>query len=226
MYVIRKRFYKDRIISLLLQLPGRQNILIIGTYVPPSSSLNNKLIAKCHSTLTSWITEARSAGIHVLLGGDLNAEFDCYIKNISNLTTSSPIHPLFRYLHSHQFEDLCAFDSSTNSLPTFKSLSSGHLFRLDYLWTSPAFLAAHLWSHVLDFSDTFSTDHFLLIAFFDFLNIRDLRALSYLKQHSRYRTEFNVHATLPDQKILFASEVDLGLKKSVTPNGKGYLNRD
>ncbi|CAB4403333.1 unnamed protein product [Rhizophagus irregularis] len=66
----------DRLISLLLQLPGRQNLLVIGAYIPPSSGLNNKLIADCHSTLISWITSARVSGTHVMLGGDLNANFD------------------------------------------------------------------------------------------------------------------------------------------------------
>ncbi|EXX79315.1 hypothetical protein RirG_006800 [Rhizophagus irregularis DAOM 197198w] len=133
MYVIRKRFYKDRLISLFLQLSGRQEILIIGAYVPPSSRLNSKLISNCHSTLVSWITTACSAGIHILLDGDLNAEFNCYLKNISDPSISSPTHSLFRYLHSHQFEDLCAFDSSSSPLPTFRSLSSKHLSHLDYL---------------------------------------------------------------------------------------------
>ncbi|CAB5202687.1 unnamed protein product [Rhizophagus irregularis] len=141
MYVIRKQFYKDWLLSFFLQLPGRQDIFIIG---------NNKSISECHSTLVSCITAACSAGAHVLLGGDLNAEFDCYLKNLSNPTISSPTHPL--------------------------SSSSKHLSRLDYLWTSPAFPAAYLWSHVLDSSDTFSTNHFLLIAFFDFLTIQDLHA--------------------------------------------------
>ncbi|CAG8443437.1 21936_t:CDS:2 [Rhizophagus irregularis] len=142
--------------------------------------LNNRLISECHSTLVSWITAACSTGAHVLLGGDLNADFDSYLKNISDPTISSPINPF-----------------------------SNHLSRLDL----PAFPAAYLWSYVSDSSDTFSTDYFLLIGFFDFLNIRDLRALSYLKQRSHYRTEFNVHTALPEQKILFTAEVDSGLKK-------------
>lgn len=71
-----------------------------------------------------------------------------------------------------------------------------------------------------------STDHFLLIAFFDFLNIRDLHALSYLKQRSRYRTEYNIHVALPDHKIFFTSEVDLGLKKLVTFDDNGHLNKE
>ncbi|CAB4418889.1 unnamed protein product [Rhizophagus irregularis] len=54
--------------SLLLQLPGRQNLLIVGAYIPPASSgLNNKLIAECHSTLISWITSARATGNHIIL---------------------------------------------------------------------------------------------------------------------------------------------------------------
>ncbi|PKC56376.1 hypothetical protein RhiirA1_474087 [Rhizophagus irregularis] len=154
MYVIRKRFYKDQLISLFLQLPGRQNI-----------------------------TDARSADAHVLLGGNLNAEFDGYLKNISDPTILSPINPLFRYLHSHQFDDLYSLD-------------------------------------------TFSSDHFLLIGFFDFLNIRDLRAPSYLKQRSRFRTEYNVYVALPEQKILFTAEVDSGLKKPAYSKGDGYLNQE
>ncbi|CAB4437131.1 unnamed protein product [Rhizophagus irregularis] len=201
---------KDRLISLLLQLPGRQNLLIIGAYIPPASGLNNKLIAECHFTFVNWITSARATGVHIMLGGDLNANFDSFIKNISNDDIRSPLHSLFRFLHTHQFDDLCALDPSTSlPLPTFTSVSSGQLSRLDYLWTSPDFLATHLWSHVMDTLDTFNSDHMLLIGFFDFLSIRDMRAHSYLKQRSRYRTVYNFHTALPDQKALFTSEVDV-----------------
>ncbi|CAB4416195.1 unnamed protein product [Rhizophagus irregularis] len=101
MYVIKKRFFKDRLISLLLQLPGRQNVLVIGVYIPPSSGLNNKLIADCHLTLISWITSARASGTHVMLGGDLNANFDNFIKHISNDEIRTPSHTLFRFLFMH-----------------------------------------------------------------------------------------------------------------------------
>lgn len=90
----------------------------------------------------------------------------------------------------------------------------------------PAFSAAHLWSYVLDPSDTFSSDHFLLIAFFDFLNIHDLRTPSYLKQRLHYHTEYNIHAALPNHKILFTAEVDSGLKKFTPANGDGHLNNN
>ncbi|CAB4484921.1 unnamed protein product [Rhizophagus irregularis] len=50
-YVIRKWYYKDCLIFLLLQLPGQQDIFIIGAYVPPSNRLNSRLISKCHFTL-------------------------------------------------------------------------------------------------------------------------------------------------------------------------------
>ncbi|CAB4400842.1 unnamed protein product [Rhizophagus irregularis] len=196
------------------------------SYIPPFSGLNNRLISECHSTLISWITAACSTGAHVLLGGDLNAEFDSYLKNISDPTISSPINSLFRYLHSHHFDNLCAFDSSSSPLPIFQSSNSNYLSRLNYFWTSPAFPATYLWSYILDSSDTFSSDHFLLIGFFDFLNIRDLHTPSYLKQRSRFRTEFNVHAALPEQKILFAAEVDSGLKQFKFSNGDGHLNND
>ncbi|CAB4426174.1 unnamed protein product [Rhizophagus irregularis] len=226
MYVIKKRFFKDRLISLLLQLPGRQNLLIIGAYIPPSSGLNSKLIADCHSTLISWITSARVSGTHVMLGGDLNANFDDFIKHISNDEIRSPSHTLFRFLFTHQFDDLCALDLSTSlPMPTFTSASSGQLSRLDYLWTSPDFPASHLWSHVMDTLDTFSSDHMLLIGFFDFLAIRDMRAPSYLKQRSRYRTVYNCHAALPDQKALFTSEVDVGLKTAQATDTYINLNR-
>lgn len=143
-YVIKKWFYKDRLIFLLLQLPGRQDTLIIGAYIPPSNGSNNKLISECHFTLVSWITTVRSTGAHVLLGGDLNADFDLYLKHISDPTILSPSHSLFQYLHSHLFENLCAFDPSSSPLPTFKSSSSGHLSRLNYLWISSVFPATHL----------------------------------------------------------------------------------
>ncbi|PKY62741.1 hypothetical protein RhiirA4_432711, partial [Rhizophagus irregularis] len=226
MYVIKKRFFKDRLISLLLQLPGRQNLLIIGAYIPPSSGLNNKLIAECHSALVSWITSARAVGTHIILGGDLNANFDNFIKHISNDEIRTPSHTLFRFLFTHQFDDLCALDPSTSlPLPTFTSASSGQLSRLDYLWASPDFLATHLWSCVVDTLDNFNSDHMLLISFFDFLSIRDLRAPSYLKQRSRYRTVYNFHAALPDQKALFTSEVDASLKVTHTSNSSNNLNR-
>ncbi|PKY57317.1 hypothetical protein RhiirA4_478303 [Rhizophagus irregularis] len=102
------------------------NLLIIGAYVPPSSGLNNKLIAECHSTLISWITSARATGTHIILGGDLNASFDAFIKHISNDDIRSPSHLLFWFLHTHQFDDLCALDPSTSlPLPTFTSANSG-----------------------------------------------------------------------------------------------------
>ncbi|PKY59069.1 hypothetical protein RhiirA4_481521 [Rhizophagus irregularis] len=126
-YVIKKWFYKDRLISLFLHFPGCQDTLVIGAYIFSSNGSNSKLISECLSMLVAWIISARSTGIHVLLGGDLNAEFDLYLKHISNPTISSPSHPLFHYLHSHLFDDLCAFDSSSSPLPTFKSSSSGHL---------------------------------------------------------------------------------------------------
>ncbi|CAB4419463.1 unnamed protein product [Rhizophagus irregularis] len=226
MYVVKKRFYKDRLMSLLLQLPGRQNLLIIGAYIPPSSGLNNKLIADCHSTLIDWITSARAIGTHIILGGDLNANFDSFIKHISNDDIRSPSHSLFRFLFTHQFDDLCALDPSTSlPMPTFTSASSGQLSRLDYLWTSPDFPAAHLWSHVEDTLDNFNSDHMLLISFFDFLSIRDMRASSYLKQRSRYRTVYNFHAALPDQKVLFTSEVDASLKSAPASDMSDNLNR-
>ncbi|CAB4407307.1 unnamed protein product [Rhizophagus irregularis] len=199
-FTLQKRFYKDRLISLLLQLPGRQNLLIIGAYIPPSSGLNNKSIAECHSTLISWITSACVTGTHIILGGDLNANFDSFIKYISSDDIKSPSHSLFRFLHTHQFDDLCALDPSTSlPLPTFTSASSGQLSRLDYLWTSPDFLTAHLWSYVMDTLDTFNSDHMLLIGFFDFLSIRDM--------------------------FFFTSEVDAGLKSSDTTATSGNLNR-
>ncbi|CAB4409636.1 unnamed protein product [Rhizophagus irregularis] len=195
MYVIKKRFHKDRLISLLLQLPGRQNLLIIVAYIPPS-------------------------------GGDLNANFDKFVNHISNEEIRSPSHTLFRFLFTHQFDDLCALDSSTSlPLPTFVSASSGQLSRLDYLWTSPDFLATHLWSRVADTLDNFNSDHMLLISFFDFLTIKDMRTPSYLKQQARYRTVYNFHAALPDQKTLFTTEVDVGLKSTHTLDMNENLNR-
>ncbi|CAB4423689.1 unnamed protein product [Rhizophagus irregularis] len=188
--------------------------------------LNNKIIAECHSTLINWITSARASGTHVMLGGDLNANFDNFIKHISSDEIRTPSHTLFRFLFTHQFDDLCALDPSTSlPMPTFTSASSGQLSRLDYLWTSPDFPASHLWSHVMDTLDTFSSDHMLLIGFFDFLSIRDVHAPSYLKQRSRYRTVYSFYAAPPDQKVLFTSEVDAGLKSTHALDTCNNLNR-
>ncbi|PKY58254.1 hypothetical protein RhiirA4_429577 [Rhizophagus irregularis] len=163
---------------------------------------------------------------HIILGGDLNANFDKFVNHISNEEIRSPSHTLFRFLFTHQFDDLCALDSSTSlPLPTFVSASSGQLSRLDYLWTSPDFLATHLWSRVADTLDNFNSDHMLLISFFDFLTIKDMRTPSYLKQQARYRTVYNFHAALPDQKTLFTTEVDVGLKSTHTLDMNENLNR-
>ncbi|CAB4434827.1 unnamed protein product [Rhizophagus irregularis] len=238
-YVIKKRFYKDRLISILLQLPGRQDTLIIGAYIPPSNSSNSKLISDCHSTLISWITAARSAGTHVLIGGDLNAEFDLYLKRISNPTISSPYNPLFQYLHSHLFDDLCAFDPSRflylplnlqvldiypswiifRHLPLFLLLICGRMF-----WISQTHSCNHV--HFGHFNTSkLSRYH---IKYHDEVPISVFRgpALSYLKQRLRYRTEHDVHTALPDQKALFTSEVDIGLKKLASFHGNGNLNRN
>jgi hypothetical protein len=55
-----------------------------------------------------------------------------------------------------------------------------------------------------------------------------MRAPSYLKQRLRYRTVYNIHAVLPDQKALFTSEVDGGLKTSISLSMKNNnnLNRE
>ncbi|CAB4407459.1 unnamed protein product [Rhizophagus irregularis] len=184
----------------------RISILNVRFIVHSSKQLNLFSLLLSHQLHSLILTETNLrtpahkfvpfTGTHVLLGSDLNAEFDAFLKNISNPTISSPVHPLFQYLHSHQFDDLCAFDASSSPMSTFKSSSS----------------------------DTFSTNHFLLIAFFDFLNIRDLHALSYLKQHLRCRTEYNFHAALPKQKILFTFKVDQDLKKIRNSHGIGHLN--
>jgi hypothetical protein len=79
----------------------------------------------------------------------------------------------------------------------------------------------------MDTLDTFNSDHFLLIGFFDFLSFKDMRAPSYLKQRSQYRTVYNIHAALPDQKALFTSEVDAGLRSPiVSTNNNNNLNRE
>ncbi|GBC48169.2 hypothetical protein GLOIN_2v1783829 [Rhizophagus irregularis DAOM 181602=DAOM 197198] len=79
MYIVKKKFFSDRLIGLTLQLPGKCNVLLIGGYIPPISSLNQSTIADCHSTLISWIRSAQSSNHNVLLGGYLNADFDSFL---------------------------------------------------------------------------------------------------------------------------------------------------
>ncbi|CAB4426971.1 unnamed protein product [Rhizophagus irregularis] len=206
MYVVKKKFFSDRLIGLTLQLPGKRNVLIIGGYVPPVSSSNRSIIADCYSTLISWIRSARSSDHSVLLGGDLNADLETFLKQLTAAHPgSSPLNPLFKFLHEQNFDDLCELDSSSLlPSPTFRSSSSGSLSRLDYIWISPFFPIPHLWSSVLDLTDVISTDHFLIIAHFDFLELKDHHAPSYMKQRQRCRTSYNFHSASPAQKESFA----------------------
>ncbi|PKY45570.1 hypothetical protein RhiirA4_460190, partial [Rhizophagus irregularis] len=195
--------------GLTLQLPGKRNILLIGGYVPPVSSSNRSVIAECYSTLISWIRSARSSNHSVLLGGDLNADFESFLKQLTTAHPgSSPLNPLFKFLHKQQFDDLCELDnSSLEPSPTFRSSSSGSLSRLDYIWISPFFPIPYLWFSVLDLTDVISTDHFLITTHFDFLELRDHHAPSYLKQRQRCRTSYDFHSASLVQKESFASAV-------------------
>ncbi|PKY62095.1 hypothetical protein RhiirA4_432288, partial [Rhizophagus irregularis] len=84
---------------------------------------------------------------------------------------------------------------------------SGSLSRLDYIWISPFFPIPHLWSSVSDLTDVISTDHFLIVAHFDFLELKDHHAPSYLKQRQRCRTSYDFHSASSVQKESFASTV-------------------
>ncbi|CAB4431670.1 unnamed protein product [Rhizophagus irregularis] len=155
MYVVKKKFYSDRLIGLTLQLPGKRNILIIGGYVPPVSSSNRSVIADCYFTLISWICSARSLDHSVLLGGDLNADFESFLKQLTAAHPGSlPLNPLFKFLHEQQFDDLCELDTH-----------------------------------------------------FDFLELRDHHAPSYLKQRQQCRTSYDFHSASFAQKESFASAV-------------------
>ncbi|CAB5387908.1 unnamed protein product [Rhizophagus irregularis] len=104
-----------------MQLPGKRNILLIGGYIPPANSSNHTIIADCHSTVILWICSARLSNHYVLLGGDLNADYDHFMTQISaNHPGSSPMNPLFKMFHEQQFDDLCEIDrDSLYLLPTF-----------------------------------------------------------------------------------------------------------
>ncbi|CAB4437700.1 unnamed protein product [Rhizophagus irregularis] len=134
------------------------------------------------------------------------------------------IHYLDFYLHINLM--ICALWHPSTSLPMpFTSASSGQLSRLDYLWTSPISCFT-LWSPCDGhFRYFLALIIMLLIGFFDFLAIEIMRAPSYLKQRSRYRTVYNCHAALPDQKVLFTSEVDVGLKTAQATDTYINLNR-
>ncbi|PKY49780.1 DNase I-like protein [Rhizophagus irregularis] len=204
MYVVKKKFYSDRLIGLTLQLPGKRNILLIGGYIPPVSSSNHSIIADCYSTLISWIRLAHSSDHSVLLGGDLNADLESFLKQLTATHPgSSPLNPLFKFLHEQRFDDLCELDNlSLVPSPTFRSSSSGSLSRLDYIWISLFFPIPHLWSSVSDLTDVISTDHFLIIAHFDFLELRDHHA-----PRQRCRTNYDFHSATPAQKESFTSAV-------------------
>ncbi|CAB4406050.1 unnamed protein product [Rhizophagus irregularis] len=226
-YVVKKKFYTDRLIGLTLQLPGKRDVLLIGGYIPPISSSNRSVIANCHSTLISWIRSARSSNHSVLLGGDLNADYDHFLAQISAADPgSSSLNPLFKSLHEQQFEDLCEIDCTTLSpSATFRSTSSGSLSRLDYIWTSPSFPIPHLWTSVTDLSDNFPTDHFLVTAHFDLLALQDQRAPSFIKQRQRCRTCFDFYSANSEQKEAFAAEVSFLLLIRSSSSSSSTLNQ-
>ncbi|PKY60873.1 hypothetical protein RhiirA4_431433, partial [Rhizophagus irregularis] len=226
-YVVKKKFYTDRLIGLTLQLPRNRDVLLVGGYIPPINSSNRSVIANCHSTLISWIRSARSSNHSVLLGGDLNADYDQFLAQISATHQgSSPLNPLFKLLHEQQFEDLCEIDRATLSpSATFRSTSSGSLSRLDYIWTSPSFPIPHLWSSVTDLSDNFPTDHFLVTAHFDFLALQDQRAPSFIKQRQRCRTCFDFYSANSEQKEAFAAEVSSLLLIRSSSSSSSTLNQ-
>ncbi|CAB4435485.1 unnamed protein product [Rhizophagus irregularis] len=164
--------------GLTLQLPGKRNVLIIGGYVPPVSPSNRSIIVDCYSTLISWIRSARSSDYSVLLGGDLNADLETFLKQLTAAHPgSSPLNPLFKFLHEQNFDDLCELDSSLSLLPspTFRSSSSAH---------------------------------------FDFLELKDHHAPSYLKQRQRCRTSHDFHSASPVQKESFVSAISTTLSNA------------
>src|SRR6185369_2776342 len=136
------------------------------------------------------------------------------------------LNPLFKSLHEQQFEDLCEFDQST-LLPsaTFRSTSSGSMSRLDYIWISPSFPIPHLWTTVMDLSDNFPTDHFLVTAYFDFLALQDQRAPSFLKQRQRGRVYFDFYTATPEQKDAFTMEVSSQLMNISSVSSIPSLNQ-
>ncbi|CAB4437106.1 unnamed protein product [Rhizophagus irregularis] len=139
---------------------------------------------------------------------------------------SSPLNPLFRTLHEQQFEDLCEIDQNT-FVPssTFRSSSSGSLSQLDYIWTSPAFPIPFLWASVFEVSDSFPTDHFLIIVHFDFLVLHSRRAPSYIKQRQQCRTCFDYYSATLAQKEAFVTEVSSFLSASPSNLFTNSLNR-
>ncbi|PKY41784.1 hypothetical protein RhiirA4_416937 [Rhizophagus irregularis] len=139
---------------------------------------------------------------------------------------SSPLNPLFRTLHEQQFEDLCEIDQNT-FVPssTFRSSSSGSLSQLDYIWTSPAFPIPFLWASVFEVSDSFPTDHFLIIVHFDFLVLHSRRAPSYIKQRQQCRTCFDHYSATLAQKEAFVTEVSSFLSASPSNLFTNSLNR-
>lgn len=65
----------------------------------------------------------------------------------------------------------------------------------------------HLWSSVSDLTDIISTDHFLIIANFDFTALKERHASSYIKQRQRCRTSYDFHSASVAQKESFTLEV-------------------
>ncbi|CAB4403339.1 unnamed protein product [Rhizophagus irregularis] len=106
------------------------NILRLGSLnvrslVSPTKQLNLFSILLSHALACGLlfhsyflIRSARSSDHSVLLGGDLNADLEFFLKQLTAAHPgSSPLNPLFKFLHEQQFDDLCELDSSSLYLP-------------------------------------------------------------------------------------------------------------
>ncbi|PKY54937.1 hypothetical protein RhiirA4_427137 [Rhizophagus irregularis] len=130
--------------------------------------------------------------------------------NVRSLVHASKQFNLFSLLLSYQLHGLILTETNLQS-PSHKYVCEPYLSQYNY----------HKW-----FSFSSSANHHagVGILLHSCLAI-DIRAPSYLKQRSRYRTVYNFHAALPDQKVLFTSEVDEGLKSNQISDMNNNLNR-
>ncbi|GBC48273.2 RNA-directed DNA polymerase from mobile element jockey-like [Rhizophagus irregularis DAOM 181602=DAOM 197198] len=199
--------WKGRLLKLDLFF-HQTKISIISVYIPPYHSVHYKERDAIFAQLNLWLDKARSNNYHVVILGDFNAD------EISHSYLPQHYLKILRSLSSRYFTDHQSYISSISGpSPTFYHQNGSS--RLDYIWSSPGFLAPSLFSHVESspkLNDNQFTDHRVLITAFDFNSCFATLAKARLKQKSEQRTIFLYKNLKEDTWDTFSNEVNSRLE--------------
>ncbi|GBC50785.2 RNA-directed DNA polymerase from mobile element jockey-like [Rhizophagus irregularis DAOM 181602=DAOM 197198] len=203
--------WKGRLLKLDLFF-HQTKISIISVYIPPYHSIHYKERDAIFAQLNLWLDKARSNNYHVVILGDFNAD------ELSHSHLPQHHSKILRSLSSRYFTDHQSHISSfSGPSPTFYHPNGSS--RLDYIWSSPGFLAPGLFSHVEScpkLNDNPFTDHRVLITAFDFSSSFATLAKARLKQKSEQRTIFLYKNLKDDTWDKFSIEVNSRLELYLT----------